>query len=123
MSLVKALVSYNLHGMVPVDGACADTEESTRPRLEDILAASGKHPATDRREYMDESCSSASLTLEEKRKAAEAVVDAAICCRGAFEQLSVSIETRAFLVDAVLEDPTLTPKLFTENLFNFGSPQ
>ena len=58
-----------------------------------------------------ESCgSSFHSKISDHRLAAEAVVDAAICCR--VEQDPLLIEHREALVEAVLVDPLLTRDLF-----------
>ena len=53
-------------------------------------------------------------------KAAEAVVDAALWChrlRGDFE---VPEDARLSLIEAVYQDPTLTPHLFEEDLLDLS---
>ncbi len=57
-------------------------------------------------------------TQEELQRAAESVVDAAINCQAARSGLSITGERRAALIEAVLQDPTLTEFLFKEDAFN-----
>ena len=49
---------------------------------------------------------------DELYKAAEALVDAAICCREVSSYSEISESTRNLLIKAVYEDPRLTPHLF-----------
>ena len=52
------------------------------------------------------------VSNDELFKAAEALVDAAICCREVSRDSEISESTRNLLIRAVYEDPRLTPHLF-----------
>ena len=52
------------------------------------------------------------LSEEQKRKAAEAVVDAAICCHNLLNSAEIPKETRETLIDSLSEDPSLAGELF-----------
>lgn len=57
-------------------------------------------------------CEKEEVSPEELRKAAKAVVDAAICCHQVKTDEFVSAETRSALIEAVYHKPDLTQRLF-----------
>ncbi len=129
MSFAKAIASFNLNLDLP--NSCLGEEKSLE--LEQVISEQRAH--LDQRRLMSPikktssledktnqpapDSAAAEISPEDQIKAAEAVVDAAICCQSLGSDLGISAETRAFLVDAVLQDPTLTPKLFTEDFHQF----
>lgn len=58
------------------------------------------------------------LSKQDLLRAAEAVVDAALC-RHQFEGTEVPEDTRRFLIQAVYEDPSLTMSLFQTDMTRF----
>ncbi len=124
MSFAKAIASFKLKADVP--NSLFDDEKTLE--LEEVIREQRAH-AKERRLMSDKDKASSAaaeeeLSEEEQVKAAQAVVDAAICCQGLFCQglgsdAGITEETRAFLVDAVMRDPSLTPRLFTEDFRNF----
>lgn len=58
---------------------------------------------------------------EDLRKAAEAVVDAAVCCYEEKEIGRLYASDRNMLIDIVLRDPEVTGKLFRGGIFSEGS--
>lgn len=59
------------------------------------------------------------LSAQQKWAAAEAVVQAALCCHEVQGQVHMTADTRRFLIEAVNKDPSLTERLFRDNLFRF----
>ena len=58
---------------------------------------------------------------EDLHKAAEAVVDAAICCRQVRGKGAISEKARRLLIEAVFRDPELTVHLFDSSPISFES--
>jgi hypothetical protein len=134
MNLSKAFASFKLNSdMVSFAVSEAAASEARVFRLEDVLVLSGKHivrddfaddpdrladedgPQSDMERMLD-----TELSAEEKEKAAEAVVDAAICCHNLTGKLDISPATRSFLVQAVIADPSFTSRLFSKDIFEFS---
>lgn len=122
MSFSKAFASFKLN----VDLPNSHLLEEQALELEQVISEQRAHSEhrrlmslKDKADRLTSQKDMAELSAEEQLKAAEAVVDAAICVQSLGKNLGISPETRAFLVDAVLQDPSLTPKLFTEDFHHF----
>jgi tellurite resistance protein len=63
--------------------------------------------------------SSEGLSIFEKRRAAEAVVDAAVISHIARGSFKITEETRERWVQLVMEQPELTEELFSSSMFSF----